>query len=82
MSPRPKFDRAGKVGRSLYTVVALSQKLNSDVRTRVARVRNLIENESDDPMLGHKVEQDLMFLLREAKLNASVVALRKALRAS
>jgi hypothetical protein len=33
-------------------------------------------------MLGHKVEQDLMFLLREAKLNASVVALRKALRAS
>jgi len=81
MSGRKTFDRNSKVGRALGSLVAVAQKASVDTRQRVARIANLIENDEGDVMLSHKVESDLSVLMRDPKLNAPVVALRKALRA-
>jgi hypothetical protein len=75
-----RLDPRGKVGRALFQLVDATMKMNSDVRTRVARVRNMVESHPGDPDVAGKVESDLGYLMRDPKLNAQVRLLRKALR--
>ena len=78
-SPPEKFDPSSKLGRALFRLVDITQKMPVDVRTVVVRVRNAIESSPGDPMVRFKVDGDLSWLMRDSKLNAIVRAIRKAL---
>lgn len=75
------LDARSKAGRALSALIAASMKMTPETRARVARVRNMLDANADDPGIGHKIEMDLSILMRDSKLNAHCVALRKALRA-
>ncbi len=81
MSGHAGIDPKSKAGRALSALVAASMKMSPEVRTRVARIRTMLDGSPDDPGIGHKIEGDLMFLMRDSKLNSACVMLRKALRA-
>jgi len=74
-----KLDATSKVGRALFLLVDCSAKMAVEIRARVVRVRNLIEGAPADPMTRYKIESDLTFLMKEARLNPHVRALRKAM---
>lgn len=78
-APAPKFDPSSKLGRALFRLVDVSQKMSVEVRTVVVRVRNSVESSPGDPMVRFKVDGDLAWLMRDSKLNAVVRAIRKAL---
>lgn len=75
------LDPRSKAGRALSALIAASMKMTPETRARVARVRQLIDANVGDPGIAHKIEMDLGILMRDSKLNAHCVALRKALRA-
>ncbi len=79
MTGRTKLDAHSKVGRALFQLVDSSAKMSVEIRTRVVRVRNLVESAPDDPMTRYKIDSDLGFLLKESRLNPHVLALRKAM---
>ncbi|MFN8587664.1 MAG: hypothetical protein U0704_07650 [Candidatus Eisenbacteria bacterium] len=78
-APPAKFDPSSKLGRALFRLVDVSQKMSVEVRTVVVRVRNAVESSPGDPMVRFKVDGDLSWLMRDSKLNAIVRAIRKAL---
>ncbi|MBK7368900.1 MAG: hypothetical protein KAY61_02130 [Candidatus Eisenbacteria bacterium] len=78
-TPKVKFDPSSKLGRAVFQMVDASQKMNAEIRTRVARVRNAIEAAPGDPMTRFKVDGDLATLMRESRLNPIVRAIRKAM---
>lgn len=79
MSGKPRLDSRSKLGRALFQLVDASLKLPNDVRTIVIRVRNVIEADPEDKMMRFSLRGDLDVLGRNARLNALVRALWKAL---
>ena len=80
MSGRTGLDASSKLGRAVFSLVDASQKMSVDIRTRVVRVRNLVEPGQDDPMSVFKIGPDLNVLMRESRLNPHIRARQKALR--
>jgi hypothetical protein len=54
-------------------------KMNGEVRTRVMRIKNIVDAAPDDQMTRYKINADLMILMRDPKLNAQVLAIQKAM---
>ena len=77
---RPRgIDPQSKIGRSLFQLIDASMKMPVAIRERVARVRNLLDSDPDDPMVRFKIGPDLDALMKESRLNPVVRALRKAI---
>lgn len=79
MAERKGVDASSKLGRAMFSLVDSSMKMSVEVRTRVVRVRNLIEANPNDPMTRFKIKGDLDTLMKEARLNPIVRALWKAM---
>lgn len=79
MADSKGVDAGSKLGRAMFSLVDCSRKMPVDVRTRVIRVRNLIEANPEDPMTRFKIKSDLDALMRESRLNPIVRALWKAM---
>lgn len=74
-----RLDARSKLGRAMFQLVDASQKLPVDVRTIVVRVRNCIEANHEDAMLRFTLRADLDQLAKNARLNAHVRLLMKAM---
>lgn len=79
MSRAKGLDPQSKLGRAVFQLVDATLKLHPEVRARALRIKNLIDAEPDDPMTRFKVNPELDVLMRDAKLNAKVRAVQKAL---
>jgi len=79
VSGAKRLDPSSKLGRAVFRLLDSTMKMSAEVRTRVARVRNLVESDPDDPMTRFKIGPDLDALMRDPKLNAHVQAIRKAM---
>ena len=73
------LDTRSKLGRAVFALVDQSIKLSVDHRTRIARIRSLIEADPEDAMVKFKISSDLDALAREPRISSTVMMLRKAL---
>lgn len=79
MSRAKGVDPSSKLGRAVFQLVDATAKMDAEVRARAMRVRNIIEQDPDDPMARFKINPELDILIRDPKLNAAVRALRAAM---
>ncbi len=79
MTGKKGLDANSKLGRAVFQLLDATLKMSVETRTRAIRIRNLVEENPDDPMTRFKINPDLDALMRDPKLNAHVRALRKAM---
>lgn len=79
MSARKGLDASTPLGRAIFRLIDSTTKMSVDVRTRAARIRNMVEAGIDDPMTRFKINPELDILMRDPKLNAQVRAIKKAM---
>jgi hypothetical protein len=79
VSTRKGLDASSKLGRAIWRLVDSTMKMNGEVRTRVMRIKNLVDAAPDDQMTRYKINPDLMILMRDPKLNAQVLAIQRAM---
>ena len=79
MSQHKGLDASSKLGRAIFYLVDATVKMNAEVRGRAIRIKNLVDAAPDDQMTRFKINPDLDILMRDSKLNAAVLAVRRAM---
>jgi hypothetical protein len=79
LSGHKGLDASSKLGRAIYQLVDATVKMKPDVRERAIRIKNLVDAAPDDQMTRFKINPELDILMRDARLNAHVLAIRRAM---
>ena len=74
-----RLDARSKLGRAMFQMVDASQKLPTDMRTIVVRVRNFIESNHEDKMMRFTLRGDLDQLAKNSRLTQHVRLLLKCM---
>ena len=76
---RKGLDSSSKLGRLVFTMKDVSVRMKPDVRARVVRVFNTLDEDQKDPALRFRLREDLDKLGREPQLASLVKMLYKEL---
>ena len=79
MSGQKGLDASSKLGRAIFALLDATFKMHPEIRARAIRIRNIVESAPDDQMTRFKISPDLSILMRDARLNAKVRAVEKAM---
>jgi hypothetical protein len=73
------LDATSKLGRAIFGLLDATFKMHPEIRARAIRIKNMVDAAPDDQMTRFKISSDLSILMRDARLNAKVRAIEKAM---